>query len=85
MYYGFIRKSPRKCRQCRRNPHRSTRNCTRHVVPPRRSSGSISFTATPMLFNLGALSRRFTVIVEEVFDRMELLKLFGTPVTACAE
>jgi len=38
-----------------------------------------------MLCNLGALSRRFTVIIEEVFDRMGLLKLFGTPVTVCAE
>lgn len=39
----------------------------------------------PMWMHRAIGSRRFTALVEELFDRVGLLKLFGTPVTVCAE
>lgn len=39
----------------------------------------------PMWFHRALGSRRFTAWLEDVFDRIGLLKLFGSPVTICAE
>jgi SAM-dependent methyltransferase len=39
----------------------------------------------PMQFHRAIGSRRFTLFSEEVLDRAGLLRLFGSPVTVCAE
>jgi len=39
----------------------------------------------PMWFHRAIGSRRFTSRLEHVLDRLKLLKLFGSPVTICAE
>jgi ubiquinone/menaquinone biosynthesis C-methylase UbiE len=39
----------------------------------------------PMWFHRGVGSRRFTAWIEDRFDRLGLLKVFGSPVTICAE
>ena len=39
----------------------------------------------PMWFHRAIGSRRFTSWLEDVFDRIGLLKRFGSPVTVCAE
>jgi len=39
----------------------------------------------PMWFHRAIGSRRFTSWIEDVFDRIGLLKLLGSPVTICAE
>ena len=39
----------------------------------------------PMWLHRAIGSRRFTARIESLFDRLGVLRMFGTPVTVCAE